>query len=274
MHTHSLLFLLTSEGIGQATAKAFAEAGCTSIALLDINVDGLETTKAMLTNIAEEARLSSIIKTYHCDVAIENSVEKAYAQVHADFARLDYCVLCAGFVVYAAGTAELPVEFFDKQIAVNLRGVFLCSQAALKIMKNQIVDCEAYPAAGIPEHRAQRGSIVSIASVLGTVSLPMSPAYCAAKAAVISLTRSNGLDYAADRIRVNTVSPGLILTPMSTPNPEVKAWLQESYVDKKIPMKRFGQPEEIADVVLFLASNRASFATGISWPVDGGALTS
>lgn len=167
------------------------------------------------------------------------------------------------------GSADLPVEDFDRQNAINYRGLWLCAREAIKIMRAQALDADAYPAANIPPHRAQRGAIVNISSGLALYAQANSPAYCGAKAGVLALTRSDSIDYVSDKIRVNAVLPGIVETPMTNPNPEVRAWLEAVPV-QKTPMKRFGRPEEIADVVVFLAGNRASFVTGAGWCVDGG----
>jgi NAD(P)-dependent dehydrogenase (short-subunit alcohol dehydrogenase family) len=257
--------------MGQATARVFVEAGCPTIALLDINDTGLEATKSILLKAAPESSAPPTVRTYKCDVTSTESVNTAYTQVHTDFGRIDYSIHCAGIVVYAAGTADLEVELFDRQIKVNLRGIFLCSQAALRIMRAQSLDHEVYTKANIPEYRAQRGAIVNFASSLAYRCIPNYPAYCAAKAGVLALTKSDALDYVREKIRVNAVAPGIIDTPMTNPTPEVRDYLMANVVDK-LPMKRFGQPQEVAEVVLFLASNKAAYVTGTGLPIDGGHL--
>ena len=122
-----------------------------------------------------------------------------------------------------------------------------------------------------PSRAPQRGSIVSIASQLGIVSRPAAPAYNASKAAVISLTKSDAIDYAKHGIRVNCVCPGIVDTPMTNganSSSEFVEMLQKSI--KIAPMERMAQPSEIADAVLFLASTKASFVTGHAMVVDGG----
>ncbi|KAL4896035.1 hypothetical protein BDV59DRAFT_171871 [Aspergillus ambiguus] len=119
-----------------------------------------------------------------------------------------------------------------------------------------------------PNRSPQRGAIVNIASQLGIVGRPAAPSYCGSKAAVIALTRSDAIDYSEDGIRVNCVCPGVIETPMTTYNEEVRERLRPA-IDIA-PMRRMGKPEEVADTVLFLCSTFASFVQGHALVVDGG----
>lgn len=153
------------------------------------------------------------------------------------------------------------------QNAVLYRGLWLCSRAALNIMRSQPLDCEVYP--DIPQYRAQRGAIINVSSVIGLMSQTDTPIYSGAKAAVLGITRADAVDYAEKRIRVNAVLPALIETPMISPTPEIRA-IVETAGTAKTPMKRIGMPEEVADPIVFLASNNASFITGTSLHVDGG----
>ena len=181
-----------------------------------------------------------------------------YKEVHANFGRIDYAVNVAGVMGNNQPTTETSTEDFDKINSVNYRGVFLCTREALKYMKEQ------EPLSSHDASRsAQRGSVVSIASQLGLVSRPNAPTYCASKAAVIGLTKSDAIDYANYDIRVNCVCPGLIETPMTS------GGRFQSAINIA-PMKRMGKPEEVADAVLFLCSTKASFVTGHAMVVDGG----
>ena len=136
-------------------------------------------------------------------------------------------------------------------------------------MKTQKLDCDEYPDAMIPAVRAQRGSIVNISSQLAKGWQENVPAYIASKAAVIALTHCDALDYVDHRIRVNCVLPGIVETPMTTPNEEVRKYMVNGPV-AITPMKRFGRPEEIADAIVFLAGSRSSFTTGAEFAIDGG----
>ncbi|KAL2415684.1 hypothetical protein ABEF94_000623 [Exophiala dermatitidis] len=260
-----------ASGIGRATALSLVQAGCTKLALVDLDESGLEGTKRLLTDTVWPSGVNPLVRTYKCDVSSPESVVAAYAAAKETFSRIDYSVHCAGIIVFGGPSADLPVEDFDKQNSINYRGLWLCSREAIKIMRSQPLDCEAYPEAEILPFRAQRGAIVNISSALAVYAQPNCPAYCGAKAGVLALTRCDALDYVADRIRVNAVLPGVVDSPMTNPSPEVRAWLEANPV-QHTPMKRFGQPEEIADVAVFLAGNKASLVTGASWAVDGGAL--
>ncbi|EXJ95392.1 hypothetical protein A1O1_00513 [Capronia coronata CBS 617.96] len=258
-----------ASGIGRATAIAFAQAGCTKFALLDLNEGGLQETKGLVEQSVSATDIS--VGTYKCDVSSPESVVSAYTAAKEHFTRVDYSVHCAGIIVFGGPSADFPVEDFDRQNSINYRGLWLCCREAIKIMRSQPFDCEAYPDANISSVRAQRGAIVNISSGLALYAQPNCPAYCGAKAGVLALTRCDALDYVADRIRVNAILPGIIDSPMTNPSPEIRAWLESNPV-QHTPMKRFGKPEEIADVAVFLAGNKASLVTGASWAVDGGLL--
>ncbi|KIW15732.1 hypothetical protein PV08_05782 [Exophiala spinifera] len=264
-----------ASGIGRATAVAFAEAGCTRLVLLDLNSAGLETTRTLLlekfnhTTIPGGSVKPLEIGFYQVDVSSAESVTAAFAAAKDKFSRIDYSVHCAGILVFSGGSADCPIESFDHQTSVIYRGLWLCSREAIKIMRSQPLDSEAYPDALIPAHRAQRGAIVNISSGLALYTMPGSPAYSGAKAAILAITRSDAVDYATDRIRVNAVLPGVVDSPMTNPSAEVRAWLEANAVPRH-PMNRFGHPEEVADVCLLLAGNKASYVTGASWSVDGG----
>ena len=140
-------------------------------------------------------------------------------------------------------------------------------------MKEQ--DIVPYSGASDPrvaQLRGQRGAIVNIASQLGIVSRPSAPSYCASKAAVLSLTKSDAIDYSADRIRINAVCPGVIATGMTTGTREIEEMLAPAV--QIAPMKRMGLPEEVADAVLWLLSAEASFVQGEGLVVDGGYVIS
>ena len=255
-----------ASGMGRATAIALAAAGVSGLALLDINQAGLEETKSVIQKIHPSLKVSS----FTCDVADESSVMQAYASAKAAFPRIDYAIHCAGIATLQGPSADCSLDNFDKQNNVSYRGLWLCSREALRIMRNQTLDNEAYPSANIPPHRAQKGSIINISSGLALYSQSGIPAYCGAKAGVVAITRSDALDYATQRIRVNSVLPGAVDTPMTNASPEVREWVIANPVKKATPMRRFGTVEEVADVSVFLSGNKASFVTGACWSVDGG----
>jgi len=255
-----------ASGMGRATAIALAVAGVTGLALLDLNFSGLGETKSLV--LKENPTLK--IELYTCDVTQESSVISAYTSAREALKRIDYAIHFAGIVTFQGASADCTLESFDKQNNVNYRGLWLCSREALRIMRTQTLDSDFYPHVNIPLHRAQRGSIINISSSLALSSQPGIPAYCGAKAGVAALTRSDALDYVTQRIRVNSVLPGAVDTPMTNPNPETRQFILENAVKKTTPMRRFAVPQEIADVCVFLSGNKASFVTGAAWPVDGG----
>ena len=252
--------------MGSAVAHALARAGCTRIALLDLNTAGLESVQSSI--LSQVANTDIQILTSTCDVSDESSVIKAFDEIRSKFERLDYAINCAGVGGSPNPSDALPASDFDRTLAINLRGVFLCAREELRIMKSQTLDTEIY--SGIPAVRAQRGAIVNISSGLAIAAMANSPAYCASKAGVCALTRSDALDYSAFRIRVNSVLPGAIETPLSHASEAMRKAIEAHAVDVMTPMKRWGKAAEIADTCLFLCSNRASFIQGVSLPVDGG----
>jgi NAD(P)-dependent dehydrogenase (short-subunit alcohol dehydrogenase family) len=257
-------------GIGKATATAFALGGSCKIALLDISEANLENAKKEILSTLAEAKAPSIpIELVRCDVGDSESVANAYAKVVSTFGRVDYSIHSAGVFVPGGATTECSIEDFDLQNQIAYRGLWLCSREALKAMKQQKLDCEEYSDAAISEVRAQRGAIVNISSQLAKGWQENVPAYIAAKAAVVALTRCDALDYVGHRIRVNCVLPGIVETPMTTSNADMRAYMVAGPVTKT-PMKRFGRPEEIADTCVFLAGNRSSFTTGAEFSIDGG----
>jgi len=258
-------------GIGRATAQAFVNAGCMNLALLDINQVGLETTQQIILDSCGKRVESKLpkIEIISCDVTSAPSIVAAYAKVKTSFGRLDYSVHCAGVISFEGRSTEASIEGFDRTNSINYRGVWLCAREALKIMKDQPLDCEVYP--NINPIRAQRGAIVNISSGLAVVSQLGSNVYSGSKAGVMGITRSDAIDYVTDRIRVNAVLPGIVDTPITSPTPEVRAFIEAGPV-QRTPMKRLGLAEELADVIVFLASTQASFVTGSCWNADGGFL--
>lgn len=246
-------------GIGSATAEAFAAAGCTRIALTDINMALLESVKSQIEQAHPQTQLCAIAG----DISDAAFVRDLVDQVVARFGRLDYAVNCAGVSVRKARCDEMEVDEFDRVNAVNYRGVWLSSRAEISAMLQQ-----GPLKSRIPGRLPQRGAIVNIASQLGIVGKAKQGPYCASKAAVISLTRTDAIDYAKDGIRVNCICPGVIETPMTVWN-DASREAMEPYV-QMAPVGRIGRPDEIADAALFLCSERASFVVGHAMVVDGG----
>lgn len=235
-----------SSGIGRAAALAFAHAGY-AVAVGDADEEGGLRTETEIKATGAAGRF------VRCDVSDPGDVESLVAQAVAAFGRVDAAFNNAGIEGRPAPTADCSVENFDRTIAVNLRGVWLCLAAEIRQMLKQ--DCG--------------GAIVNCSSVAGLTGLAGMPAYVASKHGVVGLTRTAALDYATAGIRVNAVCPGAIVTPMldrfTGGSEEARRQVQESE-----PVGRLGRPEEIADAVVWLCSDQASFVTGQALAVDGG----
>ncbi|KAH8673802.1 short-chain dehydrogenase [Xylariales sp. PMI_506] len=242
-------------GIGAAVVRGFAKSGCSRIVITDVNKESLEQTRQAILAINPVAKVVS----RDGDISDEAFVASLFEEIEKTFSRLDYAVHCAGILGDSLRSTETTVEAFDRVTRVNYKGTWLPSRAALALMLRQDA---------LPDHPDTKGAIVNIASQLGIVSRPGAPAYCGSKAAVINLTRSDAIDYSRDGIRVNCVCPGVIETPMTTSTEEMKERLRPA-IDIA-PMRRMGKPEEIANAVLFLCSNQASFIQGHALVVDGG----
>jgi len=233
-----------ASGIGLAVAEALAKEGAT-IAILDVNAASISDALATLSLPVERAR------GYTVDVTCEDEVLDAFSQIDATFGRLDILVGAAG-IIGRGSLEETESEQWRRVLDVDLSGIYMTARAALPALK-----------------RAGGGAIVNIASIAGirAVSPQVNVAYAAAKGGVISLTEQMAAELAAYGIRVNAVSPGFVETPMSREQRSIGAhhgWT------RRIPLRRYAQPSEIAEVCLFLASSQASYVTGTNLVVDGG----
>jgi len=238
-----------SSGIGRATARAFTREGYATI-LADIHEQ--EGRDAAL----ECAKDGATCRFIRCDVSNESSVHDLFAEIVSSFGRLDVAFNNAGTLGDMAPTAESSAESFDRVIAVNLRGVWLCLREELRQMAKQETG----------------GAIVNCSSVAGLVGLPGIPAYVASKHGVIGLTRTAALETARQKIRVNAVCPGAIETPMLGQLMSGMPAGRQGVVDTE-PVGRIGTPDEIASAVVWLCSPAASFVTGHAMAVDGGWTT-
>jgi NAD(P)-dependent dehydrogenase (short-subunit alcohol dehydrogenase family) len=233
-----------ASGIGRASALAFAREGAKTV-VADVLVEGGEETVRMIKEAGGDALL---VRT---DVSKSAEVEGLIQKIVETYGRLDYAHNNAGIAGADAPTADCTEENWDHTIATNLKGVWLCMKYEIPQMLKQ-----------------GGGAIVNTASTAGLVGLEGSPAYCASKGGVVQLTRAAALDYAKAGIRVNAVCPGVIRTPMVEPlvgDPEAEARLIAVE-----PIGRMGKPEEVAEAVVWLCSDAASFVTGTAMPVDGG----
>lgn len=232
-------------GIGRATALAFAREGAKVVAA-DIQVKGGQETVGMIVDAGGEA---IFVRT---DVSKAVEVEAMVNKTTKTYGRLDCACNIAGIGGDVASTVDCTEENWDKTIDTNLKGVWLC-------MKYEI-----------PEMLKQgSGAIVNMASAAGLIGLPGFPAYCASKGGIIQLTRVAALEYAKAGIRVNAVCPGVIRTPMLDKATGGKPDIEAQFAALE-PVGRMGTPEEVAEAVLWLCSDAASFVTGHPLVVDGG----
>lgn len=230
-------------GIGRAIAEAYAREGA-KVVVADINENHGKETVDHITGKGGEA---FFVKA---DSSSAEENKKLVEAVVAKYGRLDIACNNAGMGGPAAPTGEYDPDAWDKVIALNLNGVFYaCRYQIEQMLKNG------------------GGSIVNIASIHGTVAAPNSPAYTASKHGVVGLTKNIGAEYGTQNIRCNAVGPGYIETPLLTDHLN-KDMLQA--VADKSTMKRLGKPEEIAELVVFLSSDKSSFTTGSYIIADGG----
>jgi NAD(P)-dependent dehydrogenase (short-subunit alcohol dehydrogenase family) len=237
-----------ANGIGWATAQRWAQEDY-RVALLDLNLEAVE---------ARATELGQAHMGLACDVASESSVTAAIATVMSAFGRIDALVNNAGIGDQTGATVAQNVEAFDRVLAVHLRGTFLMSQAAARVM------LQAIPAAS-----GARGSIVNLGSIASSTGLPARNAYSAAKAGIVGMTRAMASEWARDGIRVNAVAPGYVRTDLIA-ELERKGALDATGIAQRTPLGRMAAPAEIAEAIVFLGSGRASYITGAVLPVDGG----
>ncbi len=236
-----------ASGIGRAAALVFAREGAL-VAVADRTEAAAQATVAMINAAGGQAIGIA------ADVTHEEDVAAMVARTLIAFGRLDCAFNNAGVAPFQVGPLgqklhETSEAAWAAVLAVNLTGVFLCIKHQVPAMLRQ-----------------GGGSIVNTSSIAGLVGLPTSSAYVASKHAVIGLTRTAALEYALDRIRVNAVCPGYIRTPMT----DASVQRRGEELMSKIPMRRIGEPEDIAEAVVWMSSDRAGFVTGSVYTVDGG----
>jgi len=232
-------------GIGRAAALAFAQAGA-RVAVSDVNTAGGEETAGLITQAGGEA---IFVKA---DVSREAEVEALIAKTVAAFGRLDCAFNNAGIEEESKPLADCDEALFDRIMAVNVKGAWLCMKHEIRQMLKQ-----------------GGGAIVNTASVAGLVGAPLQPAYAASKHAVVGMTKTAAAEYGKAGIRINSVCPGVIRTPMLERALEREPRREKGIV-KIHPIGRIGEPGEIAGAVLWLCSDAASFVTGHQLAVDGG----
>ena len=234
-----------ASGIGRATAIAFSQSGC-PVVVSDTNAEGCESAVEEIKAGGGEA-LQVV-----ADVSEPAAVERLVTETLSSFGRLDYAFNNAGIEGDSADTTACTEENWNRVIDVNLKGVWLCMRAEIPVMRKQ-----------------GSGVIVNCASVAGLVGFRNLPAYCASKGGVIELTRAAALECATEGIRINSVCPGVIRTPMVERVLAADAAVAAG-IEAMEPVGRLGDPEEIASAVLWLCSDGAAFVVGHPLVVDGG----
>jgi NAD(P)-dependent dehydrogenase (short-subunit alcohol dehydrogenase family) len=240
-----------SSGIGSAAASALARAGAFVI-ILDRNVEAGESTAG---TIREQGGAAAFIAT---DVTDEDSVRRAFATVVDEHGQIDVVHANAG-ITWIKGLLETSLDEWNHVIATNLTGAYLVCRAAMQHMVGQ----------------SDGGSIVVTASTRAFITSPDNAAYTASKGGVMALTRSLAIEGAPHGIRANAVLPGAIRTPMLEEEARLSARPAEEQLSRWAlihPLGRLGEAEDIAHAVVFLASDAASFITGVALPVDGGLM--
>lgn len=236
-------------GIGEAISLRFAAEGA-RVAVLDLDGEAAERIAAQINEYGGEAR------SYACDVSNQTSVQGTIARVAEELGGLTTLVNNAG-IAHIGNVEKTNPEDLDRVYQVNVKGVYHCLQAGIEFLKQN-----------------ESGAIINMASICSAIGIPDRFAYSMSKGAVLMMTRSVACDYLEENIRCNCISPARVHTPF------VDKYLENNYPGREVemlanlsatqPLGRMGQPEEIASLAVYLASDESTFVTGANFEIDGG----
>lgn len=232
-------------GIGKSVAMFLAQDGA-SVIVNDLNNELANVTANEINNLGRNGL--AVTADISCEDEVQRMVEKSIEV----FGQIDFLINNAGISDQFVPTTEQKVDLWQRVIDVHLRGCYLCAK---EVGKHMIEN--------------KYGRIVNLSSVVGIGGSPMRNAYGPAKAGIIMLTKTLAIEWARYNINVNAVSPGYILTPLVEKGINLGI-VDDKAIIRRTPMGRLGRPEEIAEVVLFLLSDAASYITGVNLPIDGG----
>jgi NAD(P)-dependent dehydrogenase (short-subunit alcohol dehydrogenase family) len=237
-------------GIGEATAKLLAEEGA-AVAIVDIDDENGN-------RVAKEIKDAGGTAGYwHMDISQEKEVEKTFADIMKKYSHLHILVNNAGIAGSGGPSHETTSDAWDNVMNVNLRGTFLCTKYAVPYIL-----------------KSGGGSVINVSSIMGILGGP-TPAYCSSKGGIRTLTKADAVTYARQGIRFNSVHPGYIITPLFKKLAAKSPQGVEGSIKiegERIPIGRMGMPEEIANGILFLASDESSYITGLEMIIDGGKI--
>lgn len=246
-HVKNKIVIVTggASGIGEATCRLLCNKGA-SVAILDVQD---EAGNALVEEINTKG---GIARYWHLDVTDSDNVPLVIKSIVETFGRVDGLVNNAGVAGHIGATVDFPLEDWNKTLAINQTGAFICTKEVLPYMLQN-----------------GSGSIVNISSIAGIIgSKLINPAYAASKGAIRTLTKCDAINYADKKIRINSVHPGFVWTPMVQPFENIG--LTRERLSQNIPLGRCAEPIEVAYGILFLISDDSSFMTGSELVIDGG----